>query len=51
MMGGVGWIAGPACLIPEQRVKLYRLAQEKKWEEALELQKTFRKKRCQAVDI
>ena len=41
MMGGVGWMAGPACLIPEQCVKLYRLAQEKKWEEALELQKTL----------
>jgi len=39
MMGGVGWMAGPACLIPEQCVTLFNLAQEKKWEEALELQK------------
>ena len=34
-------MAGPACLIPEQCVKLYRLAHEKKWEEALGLQKTL----------
>jgi 4-hydroxy-tetrahydrodipicolinate synthase len=39
MMGGVGWMAGPACLIPEQCVALYTLAQEQKWEKALELQK------------
>jgi dihydrodipicolinate synthase/N-acetylneuraminate lyase len=39
MMGGIGWMAGPACLIPEQCVALYRLAQEQKWEKALELQK------------
>jgi len=41
MMGGVGWMAGPACLIPEQCVNLYNLAQEKKWEEALRVQKTL----------
>ena len=39
MMGGVGWMAGPACLIPEHCVKLYRLAKEKKWNEALGLQR------------
>ncbi|MBW2307175.1 MAG: dihydrodipicolinate synthase family protein [Deltaproteobacteria bacterium] len=41
MLGGVGWMAGPACLIPEQSVALYELARQKKWEEALELQKTL----------
>ena len=41
MMGGVGWMAGPACLIPEQYVSLYTLAKEEKWEKALELQKTL----------
>ena len=41
MMGGVGWMSGPACLIPEQCVRLYDLAQEKMWEEAFELQKTL----------
>jgi len=34
-------MAGPACLIPEQCVNLYNLAQNKKWKEALELQKTL----------
>jgi 4-hydroxy-tetrahydrodipicolinate synthase len=41
MMGGVGWMAGPACLIPEQCVRLYDLAMEKSWKEALKLQKTL----------
>ena len=39
MLGGAGWMAGPACLIPEQSTKLYELACQKRWEEALELQK------------
>ena len=39
MMGGVGWMAGPACLIPEQCVALFNLAQQKSWIEALKLQK------------
>ena len=41
MLGGVGWMAGPACLIPEQSVALFDLASQKSWEEALELQKTL----------
>jgi len=39
MLGGVGWMAGPACLIPEQSIALYELACQKRWEEALELQR------------
>lgn len=39
MIGGVGWMAGPACLIPEQSVKLYELARDKRWPEAMELQR------------
>jgi len=39
MMGGVGWMAGPACLIPEQSITLYEMARQKKWEEALDYQK------------
>ena len=39
MLGGVGWMAGPACIIPEQSVRLYNLACQKKWEEALAYQK------------
>lgn len=38
LIGGVGWMAGPACLIPTQSVQLYELAVAKKWEEALALQ-------------
>ncbi|MBW2154046.1 MAG: dihydrodipicolinate synthase family protein [Deltaproteobacteria bacterium] len=39
MLGGVGWMAGPACLIPEQSITLYEMACQKRWEEALNLQK------------
>jgi len=39
MLGGVGWMAGPACLIPEQSIALYEMARQKRWEEALALQK------------
>ena len=41
MMGGVGWMAGPACVIPRQSVKLYDLSRNRRWEEALELQKSL----------
>ena len=39
LLGGVGWMAGPACIIPRQSVRLYELARQQRWEEALELQK------------
>lgn len=39
MLGGVGWMSGPACLIPEQSLALYEMARQKRWEEALALQK------------
>jgi 4-hydroxy-tetrahydrodipicolinate synthase len=39
LIGGVGWMAGPACLIPSQSVRLYELARAKKWEEAMTLQR------------
>jgi 4-hydroxy-tetrahydrodipicolinate synthase len=39
MMGGVGWMAGPSCVIPKQSVELYELARSRRWEEALALQK------------
>ena len=38
MLGGVGWMAGPACVIPKQSVELYDLAKAHRWEEALLLQ-------------
>lgn len=39
MLGGVGWMAGPACVIPEQSIKLYELCRAKKWDEGMEYQK------------
>jgi len=39
LIGGVGWMAGPACLIPSQSVELYQLAVDKKWEAAMALQR------------
>lgn len=39
LIGGVGWMAGPACLIPAQSVQLYQLAVEKQWDEAMNLQR------------
>jgi len=39
LIGGVGWMAGPACLIPKQSVRLYDLAMAKRWDEAMELQR------------
>ncbi len=39
LIGGVGWMAGPACLIPRQSVTLYQLARAGKWPEAVTLQR------------
>ena len=39
LIGGVGWMAGPACLIPEQSVRLYDMARAGKYPEAIGLQK------------
>src|SRR6202012_4358468 len=39
LIGGVGWVAGPACLIPRQSVELYNLCKAKRWDEALALQR------------
>lgn len=38
MLGGVGWMAGPACVIPRQSVRLYELCKAGAWEEAMKLQ-------------
>ncbi len=38
-LGGVGWMAGPACVAPKEIVKLYDLSMAQKWDEALILQK------------
>jgi 4-hydroxy-tetrahydrodipicolinate synthase len=39
LIGGVGWMAGPACIIPRQSVALYDLCRAAKWPEAMELQR------------
>ena len=39
MIGGVGWMAGPACIIPRQSVALYDLCRAKRWDEAMLLQR------------
>src|SRR5579863_3453365 len=39
LIGGVGWMAGPACIIPRQSVELYDLCRAKAWDEALVLQR------------
>jgi 4-hydroxy-tetrahydrodipicolinate synthase len=39
LIGGVGWMAGPACVIPRQSVRLYELCRAAKWTEAMELQR------------
>lgn len=39
LIGGVGWMAGPACLAPEQSVRLYDLAAAGDWEDAMPLQR------------
>jgi 4-hydroxy-tetrahydrodipicolinate synthase len=41
LIGGVGWMAGPACLIPRQSVKLYDLARAGRWDEAMALQRNL----------
>lgn len=38
-LGGVGWMAGPACVVPRESVALYNLAQQGRWDEAYALQR------------
>src|ERR1700757_1680038 len=39
LIGGVGWMAGPACLIPRESVELYNLCMAANWDDALALQR------------
>src|SRR5664279_1552760 len=39
LIGGVGWMAGPANIVPRQSVKLYDLCRARKWPEAMALQR------------
>jgi 4-hydroxy-tetrahydrodipicolinate synthase len=39
LIGGVGWMAGPACVVPRQSVRLYELAKAGDWTGAMTLQR------------
>lgn len=39
LIGGLGWMAGPACIIPRQSVALYELCKAGRWDEAMMLQR------------
>jgi 4-hydroxy-tetrahydrodipicolinate synthase len=39
LIGGVGWMAGPACIVPRQSVRLYDLCRAGRWPEAMTLQR------------
>ena len=39
LIGGVGWMAGPACIVPRQSVRLYDLCRVGHWDEAMALQR------------
>jgi 4-hydroxy-tetrahydrodipicolinate synthase len=39
LIGGVGWMAGPACIVPRESVRLYELCRAGQWTKAMELQR------------
>jgi 4-hydroxy-tetrahydrodipicolinate synthase len=39
LIGGVGWMAGPACIVPRQSVALYELCKAGRWDAAMALQR------------
>jgi 4-hydroxy-tetrahydrodipicolinate synthase len=39
LIGGLGWMAGPACIIPRQSVELYNLCKEGRWDAAMAQQR------------
>jgi 4-hydroxy-tetrahydrodipicolinate synthase len=39
LIGGVGWMAGPACIVPRQSVALYELCRAGNWPDAMALQR------------
>lgn len=41
LIGGVGWMAGPACVVPRQSAHLYDLCRAGKWDEAMRLQRNL----------
>lgn len=41
LIGGKGWMAGPACAIPRESVRLYELCQAGQWDAAMSLQRAL----------
>ena len=39
LLGGVGWMAGPACVAPRQSVELYELCKRGDWQAAMDRQR------------
>jgi len=39
LIGGAGWMAGPACVAPRQSVELYELCKQGEWGKAMERQR------------
>jgi len=39
LIGGRGWMAGPACIIPRRSVELYNLCKAERWDDAMALQR------------
>ena len=39
LIGGLGWMAGPACIIPRQSVELFNLCKAECWDDAMALQR------------
>ncbi|MEJ2624797.1 MAG: dihydrodipicolinate synthase family protein [Pseudolabrys sp.] len=39
LIGGVGWMAGPACIVPRESVRLYEFCRTGQWDKALTLQR------------
>jgi len=41
LIGGVGWMAGPACLVPRPSVELYDLCRRGDWQKAMAVQRSL----------
>ena len=41
LIGGVGWMAGPACIVPKQSVALYEFCRARRFDEAMPLQRNL----------
>ncbi len=39
LIGGVGWMAGPACIVPAQSLALYQACLDGDWKQAMKLQR------------